>query len=88
MRFFRRTARISEQVLTNLAALVLANEISVSTPPRQRGRGGTQRDKNPQVKPTKNYSHSVVAKPKLLISRVAQSLSLLIVITFIKDPPI
>ena len=40
MRFLRRTARISEQVLTNLAALVLANEISVSTPPRQRGRGG------------------------------------------------
>ena len=85
MRFLRRTARISEQVLTNLAALVLANEISVSTPPRQRGRGGTQRDKNPQVKPPKNYSHSVVAKPNFLIPRVAQSLWLLIVITFVAN---
>jgi hypothetical protein len=49
---------------------------------------GTQRDKNPQVKPPKNYSHSVVAKPNFLIPYVTQSLSLLIVIMFIKDPPI
>ena len=85
MRFLRRTARISEQVLTNLAALVLANEISVSTPPRQRGRGGTQRDKNPQVKPPKNYSHSVVAKPNFLIPRVTWSRSSFVVITFIAN---